>query len=252
MRTRSYNLVLITVLSALASACSPNRFVVNRLGNAISGDSSVYNSDNDPDLVREAIPFGLKTYESLLEVSPNHRGLLLSAASGFTSYAYLLQNEADRIDHRDYREASRLRARASNLYLRGRDYAFRGLSLKRSDFRERLVVDTAATLAATTKKDVAFLYWAGASWGGALSAAKDGADYVLSGQKTVVLNGDSADYFIVSARSDGGSRDATGISMFLVDAHSDGLSRRGYGTMDGLRAAELDLVVRLALIPNYQ
>ena len=160
-----------------AAACSPKKFAVNQFGNAISGGSSVYLSDNDPDLVRAAIPFGLKTYESLLEISPNHKGLLLSAASGFTSYAYLLQNEADRIDARDYREARRLRARAANLYLRGRDYAFRGLSLKNPNFKERLTRDPEATLAETTIKDIAYLYWAAASWGGALSAAKDDAGH---------------------------------------------------------------------------
>ena len=163
-----------------AAACSPKKFAVNQFGNAISGGSSVYLSDNDPDLVRAAIPFGLKTYESLLEVSPNHKGLLLSAASGFTSYAYLLQNEADRIDARDYREARRLRARAANLYLRGRDYAFRGLSLKNPNFKERLTWDPEATLAETTIKDIAYLYWAAASWGGALSAAKDDAELIAA------------------------------------------------------------------------
>jgi hypothetical protein len=180
MRPRFHHLVLIAALSVLASACSPRKFAVNRFGNAISGDSSVYNSDNDPDLVREAMPFGLKTYENLLEVSPDHRGLLLSAAAGFASYAYLLKNEADRIDNEDYREAGRLRERATNLYLRGRDYASRGLSLRSPDFKDRLVVDLSATLAGTTKKDVAFLYWVGASWGGALSAAKGNAELIAA------------------------------------------------------------------------
>jgi len=162
------------------AACSPKKFAVNQFGNAISGGSSVYLSDNDPDLVREAIPFGLKTYESLLEVSPNHKGLLLSAASGFTSYAYLLQNEADRIDAKDYREARRLRERAANLYLRGRDYAFRGIELKHPDIMNRLVEDSEAALAETTLEDVPFLYWAGVSWGGALSADKDDADLIAA------------------------------------------------------------------------
>ncbi len=75
----------------------------------------------------------------------------------------------------------------------------------------------------------------------ALTAAPDGAGYVLRGQKTVVLNGDSANRLIVSARSGGERRDRSGISLFLVDGNSAGVSRRGYGTMDGLRAAELDL-----------
>ena len=40
------------------------------IGDALSG-GGVYTSDEDPELIREALPFGLKTYESLLDVSPD-------------------------------------------------------------------------------------------------------------------------------------------------------------------------------------
>ena len=73
----------------------------------------------------------------------------------------------------------------------------------------------------------------------ALTADGHGADYVLNGQKSVVLNGDSADKFIVSGRTGGDRRDRSGISLFLVDGETPGLNRRGYPTIDGLRAAEL-------------
>lgn len=70
-------------------------------------------------------------------------------------------------------------------------------------------------------------------------ARKEGGDYVLSGAKSVVLHGDSADKLIVTARTAGGSRDNRGIGVFLVDASAPGVSRRGYATQDGLRAAEI-------------
>jgi predicted anti-sigma-YlaC factor YlaD len=171
-------LVIGVAALLLAAACSPKRVAVNLVGNAISGGTSVYLSDDDPDLVREAIPFGLKTYEGLLEVSPKHRGLLLSAASGFVSYAYLLSLEADRIDENDFDAAQARRERAKKLYLRGRDYALRGLALKNPDFETTLKGDPEAALAKTTDKDVAFLYWAAASWAGALSAGKSDAGLI--------------------------------------------------------------------------
>jgi pimeloyl-CoA dehydrogenase small subunit len=73
------------------------------------------------------------------------------------------------------------------------------------------------------------------------SARKDGAAFVLSGEKGLVLHGDVADKLIVSARSAGGRRDRGGIGLFLVDAGAPGVSRRGYHTQDGLRAAEITL-----------
>lgn len=75
----------------------------------------------------------------------------------------------------------------------------------------------------------------------ATEAKKNGAGWRLDGKKTLVLHGNSADKLIVSARVAGGRTDKDGLALFLVDATADGLSRRGYETVDGLRAAEVTL-----------
>jgi len=81
----------------------------------------------------------------------------------------------------------------------------------------------------------------------AATARRDGAGFVLNGEKGLVLHGDCADKLIVSARSAGGRRDKGGIGLFLVDAKAAGVARRGYPTQDGLRAAEVTLTdVRVA------
>ncbi len=73
------------------------------------------------------------------------------------------------------------------------------------------------------------------------TARRDGSSYVLDGAKTLVLHGDAAQKFIVSARLSGGQRDRDGVGLFLVDAKANGVATRGYGTVDGLRAAEVAL-----------
>jgi pimeloyl-CoA dehydrogenase small subunit len=75
----------------------------------------------------------------------------------------------------------------------------------------------------------------------AATAKKDGAGYVLDGAKSLALHGDCADRLIVSARVSGAQRDKNGIGLFLVDAKAPGVTRRGYPTIDGLRAAEVTL-----------
>ena len=81
----------------------------------------------------------------------------------------------------------------------------------------------------------------------ATSARAAGGGYVLSGEKGVVLHGDSADRLVVLARTAGGQREASGLSLFLVDPRAEGVQRRGYPTQDGLRAAEITFRdVRLA------
>ncbi len=163
----------LLVIVVFLSGCSVKRLAADVVGDALTGDSESFASDDDPDLIREAIPFGLKTIESLLTSSPSHRGLLLSAAKGFTTYAYLLQDEADRLEEQDRSRTRLLRARIKRLYLRGRQYAFRGLELDYPRFEALLRRDQVAVLARTRAEDAPFLYWAGLSWGGALSAGSD-------------------------------------------------------------------------------
>jgi pimeloyl-CoA dehydrogenase small subunit len=81
----------------------------------------------------------------------------------------------------------------------------------------------------------------------ATSARKDGASFVLDGEKGLVLAGDSAQKLIVLARTAGGRREKAGLGLFLVDAAAEGVARRGYPTQDGLRAAEISFAkVRVA------
>jgi len=72
------------------------------------------------------------------------------------------------------------------------------------------------------------------------SAKKDGSSYAISGRKGYVVHGDTADKLIVTARVAGGQRDLKGIGVFLVDARDPGVQRRGYRTVDGQRAAEVE------------
>ncbi len=172
---------VLLVLAAIALAsCSLKRTAVDIVGDALSGNGDVFSSDEDPDLVREAVPFGLKTYESLLAVSPDHKGLLLAAASGFVGYAYILRQEADLMgnDEQEQAQAREQRLRASKLFLRGQAYALRGLEVVHPGFRTRLKQSPASALAMTEKQDVAFLYWAGAGLAGALSANKSDPELI--------------------------------------------------------------------------
>lgn len=75
----------------------------------------------------------------------------------------------------------------------------------------------------------------------ATTAKPDGSGWKLDGRKAVVMNGDTADLLVVSARVSGDTEDEDGIALFLVDATAPGVSRRGYGTIDGGRAAEITL-----------
>ena len=160
-------------LVLLLSGCSVRQYAINRLGDALAEGSSVYSSDDDPELVGAALPFGLKTIEALLAQSPHNRGLLLAAASGFTQYSYaFVQTEADFSEDTDITRALALRERAGRLYRRAMGYGIRGLEEVQPRLREMLSADPKSALAPFRKKDVPLLYWAAAAWGAAISLDK--------------------------------------------------------------------------------
>ncbi len=177
--------VLLTSGAAATVGCSPRAIAVRALADAVSeggASGGPYASDDDPELVRQAVPFGLKTMESLLEREPHHVGLLASLASGYTQYTYAFVQ----LDAEDAELAGRLpearagRARARGLYLRARDYGLRGLEERHEGMAARLraVRDAAPALGAAEKEDVPLLYWTAASWALGISTAKDRMDLV--------------------------------------------------------------------------
>jgi predicted anti-sigma-YlaC factor YlaD len=157
---------------------------LNLAADAVSGSGSTYASDDDPQLVAQAAPFGLKTMEGLLEKSPRHEGLLLSLASGFTSYGYaFVQADADLADLNGQLEPARAgRERARKLFLRAREYGLRGLELRHEGLRAALLAggDLGPALARVEKRDVPLLYWTATAWTLAISDGK--ADMALVAQ----------------------------------------------------------------------
>jgi len=165
---------VLAVAVLCCAGCSIKKFAIGKLGDALAESGTVYASDEDPELVREAVPFGLKLIEGLLEQSPDHQGLLLAAASGFTQYAYaFVQQDADRLEDTDLAGAAELRTRARRLYLRARAYGLRGLEGRHPGLDAALRQSPEEALADARAEDVPLLYWTAASWGGAISLGKD-------------------------------------------------------------------------------
>lgn len=73
------------------------------------------------------------------------------------------------------------------------------------------------------------------------AAARTAEGWQLSGRKSVVVGAPWATHLIVAARTSGEVGDATGLSLFLVPAETAGLALHAYPTLDGRRAADIDL-----------
>ena len=83
-------------LATLLAGCSIKRLAVRSVANSLTRGPDVFGTDNDPELVRDALPFGLKAMESLLATLPEHEGLLITLCRGYTQYSFAyVQSEGD-------------------------------------------------------------------------------------------------------------------------------------------------------------
>lgn len=174
-------LVIGVVLCALAgSSCSVKKYAIKQVGDSLNSGPSTFETDDDIELVGDALPFSLKFVETLLAEVPNDPDLLITACRGFVLYSYAYVDfEAEQILETDLDEGRRQRARARGLYERAMEYGLKGLERLYPGFETRLKTDPAAAVAMLNPnkaaRDVPFLYWTAAALGLAISVSKDDA-----------------------------------------------------------------------------
>lgn len=168
-----WGLALILALVISLPACSIDRLALKKAAGMLTDPSSggVFSSDNDPDLVGEALPFAIKLYETLLSSLPTHPGLRLRAGSLTIMYANaFIETPADMTPRQDAERKEYLLARAKNLYLRGRDMLFVGLERRnpaiRAQLKERRYREAMAPFG---REDLDLLYWTALGWLAAFS-----------------------------------------------------------------------------------
>ena len=110
------------LLAALALLSGCKSVALKFAADAAAGTGDNYAKDDDPELVRAAVPFGLKTMEGVLDEKPRHEGLLTALTSGFTQFSYaFVQTDADIADLGGKLEEARAgRDRARRPYSRPR------------------------------------------------------------------------------------------------------------------------------------
>ena len=164
----------LVVLCLLLSGCSIRKMALKSMGGALSSASDEYARDEDPELVKGALPFSLKVMETILREDPRDASLLLNVTKGFTQYGFgFLLPDAEELDDKDKVAAKALRDRAVHMFIRARGYGMRGLQLKRPTFGAELVADPKKAVASLTKADVPFAFWTAAAWASALATSRD-------------------------------------------------------------------------------
>lgn len=167
--------LLLTIAVTGSTGCSLKTIAANTIASTLAESGTTFTSDDDLQLVGDAIPFALKLQESTLESTPKHQGLLVATCSGFTQYAYAyVETEAEALPSSRRAEIQAARDRALRLYVRARGYCFRAMDVR---FGEKasaaLMQNPEVVLAKARAADVPLLYWTAASWGSAIALGID-------------------------------------------------------------------------------
>ena len=167
-------IIPVLVAAVVLSSCSIQEMAMDSVADMLGGSAeggSAFTRDDDPKLVGDALPFAMKLYETLLDGSPDHPGLLMATGQLFVMYsnAYV-QTPADMLPEWEYEKQEEMYARAKSLYLRGRDYLFRGIEVNHPGFSSALETgELDPVFAGMTEEDVPYLYWAAAGWFAAIA-----------------------------------------------------------------------------------
>ena len=164
-------------------SCSIQKMAMNMVADALTGEggADVFTGDPDPELVRDAIPFAIKLYETLLSQNPGHQGLMLTTGSLFVMYANaFIQGPAEMLPSYAWQDRENALNRAKQMYLRGYNILYDALEAKYRGFKQGIANQNTRQnfLNKLKKDDVGLLYWAVA--GGLSAYSIDIMDFELS------------------------------------------------------------------------
>lgn len=207
---KKYIVMLIILFSLVCSGCI-KKIALKKVSGALTAEGgTVFTGDNDPQLIADALPFALKTYESLLESLPEDVTLLLTTGKAFCMYAYaFVQVPADTIADIRIDEKTEHYLRAKKLYLRSHGYLLRALEVRHPGITTLLKENkTDSAISLLTLADTSLIYWTGVSLMGAFTTDKFDMKLALDRPKAVALmnhllkikdtfgNGSVHDFFI--------------------------------------------------------
>ena len=184
MEKQGVKIILLLMVLLLTGCASIKKAGINMISDVMAGEGSgeLFTGDDDPELVKDALPFILKMYEMLAGENPGDADLLLATGSTFIMYSNIfIQTRAEMLSDDYFEEQTAMLVRAKKMYHRGTGYVLRAMELNHKGFGELLdkgMIDEA--LADMAADDVPALYWAASGIMGEFST--DPFDFNLSPQ----------------------------------------------------------------------
>ena len=162
-------ILIIVFIGFSFSSCSINKMATKAISKSF-GESGMaaFTKDDDPQLVKDSLPFVLKLNEILIESDPGNYEVKAAAGKLFIIYSNLfIQTPATMLDYNDWKKQSEMLDRSKKLYIRGSNYLTESIEAKYKiniDFSDKKTVEYNYK-----KEDVDTLYWLGAGLMSAIS-----------------------------------------------------------------------------------
>ncbi len=154
-------LVLLALVLMTTGCGTVRKMTINSAVPTFEDFTILFNKNDDPQTVKEALPTILLTIDGMVSVSPKNKDLLALASQAYCAYSLGFIEDEDP-------------ERAKKLYIKGRDYGLQALKLKRSFRRamEKPGSDFNAAVDKFGKSSVPALFWTGACWGSYINLSK--------------------------------------------------------------------------------
>jgi predicted anti-sigma-YlaC factor YlaD len=165
---------IVIPLALVLSGCLKT-IALNSVADALSGQGSTFSGDDDPELVGDAVPFALKTMESVMPETPDHWQLRVSACSGFVQYGYAFVFQPAKLSGNMAAERAAA-ARAKRLLLRARGYCIAALDIRHKGFAQAIAEKKTEIAKELTKEDVPAIYWLSAATALSVTTNKEQVD----------------------------------------------------------------------------
>jgi len=133
-------------------SCSPRRFLLNKISDAFDAGITTVYQEGDLKLAEQFLSSNLETIVILVSNDPDNPRLNFLAAQAFGAYAMAFVEEKDP-------------ARATALYQRGLQYAFKALPPKKVFSKSIKPDELEALLPLYDESEVPQLFWVGYNWG---------------------------------------------------------------------------------------
>lgn len=136
-------------------ACSTQKMIAQMSAPLIEGQYTSIHEETDLELAKAAIPANLKMLEGLLNGDKENLSILKKLSEGFCGYAFSFVEDQDP-------------ERASELYLRGRNYAARALTAMgaKDSLTELPPEEFQAEIKNIDDAQLPYLFWLGHCWSG--------------------------------------------------------------------------------------